>query len=202
MERNEGELREVAVHSSVHEVRFWKNYRILQKMRGHLADRERLIRGLAADPTLPEKTRDEVVFLLKREQESNLAAFHDFLVNFVQIGMASLHQTRITLEFTFREDGSARIERAVLHVDGRDVPLPDGEGQRLLAHLSPALSGEEPDRGLIAFYERIEEEYDRGGGDLLQTCSLDLCRVIFPGTLFRARIRLPATYFCNETVPP
>lgn len=190
----------VTVHPSVHEVSFWKAFSVLRRMIRHLEERDMLIMKLAKDPTLPEKTRDEVTAFLKSEQAENLSAFHDFLVNFITIGIQGLHRTGITLEFSFQEDGTCRVMRSCLHVDGNSLPLPDGEGSRLISILSPVLrSGDDPGQALIAFYQSCEEMHDRERGYGLDSCSLELSREIFPGTSFHAKLRLPAYIFCRET---
>ncbi|MDH7510148.1 MAG: hypothetical protein QHH04_03790 [Methanolinea sp.] len=190
----------VTVHPGIHEVTFWKTFSVLRKMIRHLEERELLIATLAKDPTLPEKTRDEVTAFLKSEQAENLSAFHDFLVNFITIGLQGLHRTGITLEFSFQENGTYRVLRACLHVDGKPLPLPDGEGQRLFSIISPVLlSGDDPGGALIAFYKSCEEMHDRERGYSLDSCSLELTREIYPGTSFHARLRLPAYIFCRET---
>lgn len=190
----------VTVHPSIYEVTFWKTFSILRKMIRHLEERDQLITKLLKDPTLPEKTRDEVTEFLKSEQAENLSAFHDFLVNFIAIGMQGLHQTGITLEFSFQENGTHRVLGAYLHVDGKPLSIPDGEGQRLISLLSPVLlSGDNPGQALIDFYKSCEEMHDRERGYGLDSCSLELCREIYPGTSFHARLRLPAYIFCGET---
>jgi len=188
----------VRIHSSVHEVRFWQNFSVLRRMIKHLGDREQMIAALAGDPVLPEKTRDEAVSILKKEQDENLSAFHDFLVNFVAMGMQGLHRTEITLEFSFLDDGTYWVQGAVLHVDGKSLPLPDGEGQRLVALLSPVLSADEPGQALLSFYRSCEETHDREAGSGLDSCRLELSREIFPGTSYHARLRLPACLYCSE----
>jgi len=188
----------VRIHSSVHEVRFWQNFSVLRRMIKHLGERELLIAALAGDPVLPEKTRDEAVSFLKREQAENLSAFHDFLVNFVTMGMQGLHRTEITLEFSFQDNGSYWVQGAVLHVDGKSVPLPDGEGQKLMALPSPVLSAGEPGQALLSFYRSCEETHDREAGSGLDSCKLELSREIFPGTSYHARLRLPAYLYCSK----
>lgn len=188
----------ITLHSSVHELRFWQNLSLLRRMVRHLGEREHLIGMLATDPVLPEKTRDEAVSLLKMEQAENLSAFHDFLSNFIAMGMQGLHRTEITLEFSFQDDGSYCVLAAALHVDGKAVPLPPGEGQRLISLLSPVFSSGEPEQALLRYYRSVEEMHDRAGGTSLSSCLLELSREIFPGRSFHARLRLPAHLFCGD----
>jgi hypothetical protein len=196
-ENNDAPPSEVRIHSSVHEVRFWQNFSILRTMIKHLGDREMLISALSRDPVLPEKTRDEAVSLLKKEQTENLSAFHDFLVNFVTMSMQGLHRTEITLEFTFQDDGTYWVHGATLHVDGKPLLLPEGEGPRLMASISPVLVAGDPSQSLLSFYRSCEELHDREAGSGLESCRLELTHEIFPGTSYRARLRLPAYRYCN-----
>jgi len=200
-ENRENQAGGVTVHPGIHEVTFWKTFATLRKMIRHLEERDLLIAKLSKDPTLPEKTRDEVIACLKSEQAEHLSAFHDFLVNFITIGMQGLHQTGITLEFSFQENGTYRVLGASLRVDGTPLPLPDGEGRRLVSIISPVLlSGDDPGQALVAFYKSCEEMHDRERGYGRDSCSLELTREIYPGTSFHARLRLPAYIFCRETL--
>lgn len=198
---NEGGARgsgDVTIHPNVHEVRFWQNLVHLRRMVGHIRERDAVISALSRDASLPEKTRDDALSFLKKEREENLSAFHDFLANFVSMGLRGLHRTDISLEFSFEEDGTHHVGESVLHIDGKPLSLPTGEGEKLISLLAPVFSSEDPCEALLSFYKEIEEAHDRGGSFGLESCSLELFREVYPGKSFHATLRLPASMFFGE----
>ncbi|HOT03177.1 MAG TPA: hypothetical protein PK069_03255 [Methanolinea sp.] len=191
--------REISLHSSVHEVEFWKRYRALLRMMAHLESREQMIRELQEETAIPEKTRDEAVGHLKAEHSQNIGAFHDFLVNFSSLALQGLHRVDISIEFSFRDDGNLRCHRCVIYVDGRSRDLLVEEGQRLLS-LLPRMGDElHPEESLIRFYEGLERDFDRNSRGELERCSLEVRQEIYPGSGFSAKIRLPAQVFLGNT---
>jgi hypothetical protein len=198
MDKNERMNPDIVIHSSVHEVEFWRRYHSLLRMRSHLDAREHLLRALREETALPEKTRDEALGPLRTEHAENLSAFHDFLVNFITLSMQGLHRVDISLDFSFRHDGAPRCHRCLLHVDERIQDLPLEEGQRLLSESSWAGEDAHPEHSLICYYEDQEKRFDRDQRGDLDRCRLDVRQEIYPGSTFHARLRLPAQVFIEE----
>ncbi len=186
---------EIVVHSSVHEVDFWKRYRVLLRMIKALEEREHLILALQGEGSIPEKTRDEAVGSIKAEHAQNLGVFHDFLVNFINMSLLGLHHVDITLEFSFYSAGPILSERICIHVDQHKKKLPYEEGQRFLSALSWILEEDQPDASLVRLYEVYQERYDRGQDVDLNRCTLALQKEVYPGSIFHATLRLPAEAF-------
>lgn len=191
--------REISLHSSVHEVEFWKRYRALLRMMAHLESREQMIRALQEETAIPEKTRDDAIGHLKAEHAQNIGAFHDFLVNFSSLALQGLHRVDISIEFSFREDGILRCHRCTIHVDGRSRELLVEEGQRLLLLLQRTIEGLHPEQSLIRFYEGVEQNFDRNSRGELDRCSLEIRKEIYPGSGFSSKIRLPAQVFLEHS---
>ncbi|MDI9633106.1 MAG: hypothetical protein QFX32_03510 [Methanolinea sp.] len=189
---------DVTIHPNVHEVRFWQNLVHLRRMVAHIRERDAVISALSRDASLPEKTRDDALSFLKKEREENLSAFHDFLANFVTTSLRGLHRTDISLQFSFELGGSYRVEESVLHIDGKPLSLPQGEGEKLISLLVPVLSSEDPCGALLSFYKACEEAHDRGARFGLESCRLELFREVYPGKSFHATLRLPASTFFGE----
>ena len=191
--------REISLHSSVHEVEFWKRYRALLRMMAHLESREQMIRALQEETAIPEKTRDDAIGHLQAEHAQNIGAFHDFLVNFSSLALQGLHRVDISIEFSFWEDGILRCHRCVIHVDGRSRDLLVEEGQRLLSLLPRTIEGLHPEQSLIRFYEGLEQNFDRNSRGELDRCSLEIRKEIYPGSGFSSKIRLPAQVFLEHS---
>lgn len=191
--------REISLHSSVHEVEFWKRYRALLRMMAHLESREQMIRALQEETAIPEKTRDDAIGHLKAEHAQNIGAFHDFLVNFSSLALQGLHRVDISIEFSFWEDGILRCHRCTIHVDGRSRELLVEEGQRLLLLLPRTIEGLHPEQSLIRFYEGVEQNFDRNSRGELDRCSLEIRKEIYPGSGFSSKIRLPAQVFLEHS---
>jgi len=189
---------DIIVHSSVHEVEFWKRYRTLRKMIACLVSRENLVQALQEETILPEKTRDEALGFLKNEHAQNLVVFHDFLVNFISMSIQGLHHMDITLEFSFRKDGALMCQGNLLHVDEHVMVLPSEEGQRFISAFSWILEDLHPEESLIRVYKNYQERYDRDQGADLNRCRLEVRQEIYPGSTFHARLRLPAQVFIEE----
>lgn len=189
---------EIIVHSSVHEVEFWKRYRILCRMLINLGEREHLVRAIRGEGSIPEKTRDEVIGVLKAEHTQNMGVFHDFLVNFISMSLQGLHHVDISLEFSFRAGSPILCKKIFLHVDQHIKELPPEECQRIISALSWILEERQPDRALIRVYERYQERFDRDLGADLNRCRLEIRKDVYPGSTFHANIRLPAEVFIEK----
>lgn len=189
---------EIIVHSSVHEVEFWKRYHILCRMLMNLEERGHLVRAIRGEGCIPEKTRDEVIGALKAEYTQNTAVFHDFLVNFISMSHQGLHHVDISLEFSFRGEGPVLCQKIFLHVDQHVKELPQEECQHILSLLSWILEESQPDKALIRVYERYQERFDRDLGDGLNRCRLEIRREVYPGSMFHMKLRLPAEVFIEE----
>jgi len=189
---------DIVVHSSVHEVEFWKRYRTLCRMIETLDGRERLIKTLQEETIIPDKTRDEVTGFLKTEYAQDMGAFHDFLVNFISLSMQGLHPFDIMVEFSFRQEGPLLCHRSALHVDDRTRDLPPDEGQHLLSAFSFILDDPAPEKSLLRVYEEYQQRCDRNFSADLNRCMLELRREMYPGSAFHARLRLPAEVFIDE----
>lgn len=197
-ERTERMDPDIIVHSSVHEVEFWKRYHILCRMLMNLEEQEHLVRAIRGEGSIPEKTRDEVIGSLKAEHTQNTGVFHDFLVNFISMSLQGLHHVDVSLEFSFRGEGPILCQKIVLHVDQYIKELPQEECQRILSHLSWILEESQPDIALIRVYERYQERFDRELGEGLNRCRLEIRREVYPGSTFHVKLRLPAEVFTEE----
>lgn len=186
---------EIVVHSSVHEVEFWKRYRVLIRMIKALEEREHLIKALQGEGSIPEKTGDEAVGAIKAEHAQNLGVFHDFLINFISLSLQGLHHVDISLEFSFHNTGPILPERVNIHVDQHKKTLPSDEAQRFLSALSWIPKESQPDASLVRLFEGYQERYDRGHEADLNRCRLVLLKEMYPGSIFRATLRLPAEVF-------
>ncbi|MGV8128585.1 MAG: hypothetical protein ACP5NN_01650 [Methanolinea sp.] len=189
---------DIIVHSSVHEVEFWKRYHILCRMLTDLGEQEHLVRAIRIEGSIPEKTRDEVIAVLRAEHTQNMGVFHDFLVNFISMSLQGLHHVDISLEFSFRTEGPILCQKIFLHVDQHRKELPQEECQRIISQLSWILEESQPDKALIRVYERYQERFDRDLGDGLNRCRLEIRREVYPGSTFHMNLRLPAEVFMEE----
>jgi len=186
---------EIVVHSSVHEVEFWKRYRVLLRMIKALEEREHLILALQGEGSIPEMTRDQAVGFIKVEHAQNLGVFHDFLVNFINMSLQGLHHVDISLEFSFHNTGPILPERICIHVDQHRKTLPCEEGQRFISALSWIPEESQPDALLVRLFKGYQERYDRGQEGNLNRCRLVLMKEVYPGSTFHATLRLPAEVF-------
>lgn len=161
----------------------------------NLEEREHLVRAIRGEVSIPEKTRDEVIAVLRAEHTQNMGVFHDFLVNFINMSLQGLHHVDISLEFSFRTEGPILCQKIFFHIDQHIKELPQEECQRIISQLSWILEESQPDKALIRIYERYQEKFDRDQGADLNRCRLEVQREVYPGSTFHAKLRLPAEMF-------